>query len=511
MNNMGINFESKIKKLRLLGKNCCTITEKGTSFTVYSTGRIIQNTNGCKDKSILYIHNGVTELNKEVPNMVDSSSGKIKITGPGALEEPFEINAICKADEVKEIEVDIDLTMLSHIDFMFSQLYNLKSIKFIRFNTSNIRSMAGLFKDCINIEELDLKCFDTKNVFRMPDIFKCCAKLKRLDISSFRTYNLKVFNGAFNQCFSLEELDISNFYSPQLDDMGSAFEMCNSLRELKLGNFRPNRNTAIYNCFIYCRATPTEVIDWDINLIKAGYNSCANRTNRDKYLRLVSEVNIKYANRLSNKDNNQEDKVKLDGVVFDLTDGNVVQLSNGTGQDKYGHLYIEDITEILDGSVIEKVRQEAIEYNNGKMIISGQCNYLGKRNRINSYLKDITSLEINLPNTLVVPDEIYLGNLISLREVKITNLKIMGDLSNLFKNCAGLQRVDLSGVSFVRDTFRMKNMFKGCGKLEYVNFGAIVPKYTYDISGMFDQCYSLRKVETMSQLVKDLFISNKCI
>lgn len=65
------------------------------------------------------------------------------------------------------------------------KLENIEGIEFL--NTEKVKTMMGMFYECICLENLDLSKFDTKKVTNMRNMFYNCQKLKTLDLSSFET------------------------------------------------------------------------------------------------------------------------------------------------------------------------------------------------------------------------------------------------------------------------------------------------------------------------------------
>ena len=164
--------------------------------------------------------------------------------------------------------------------YWFGSCKKLKNIEGIEFlNTEKVKTMMGMFYECICLENLDLSKFDTKNVTNMRNMFYNCQKLKTLDLSSFETdmvtnmesmfYNcillntLKLTNkfntqkvedmcSMFNSCKELKTINLSGFDTQNVEDMRYMFNLCKSLESLDLSNFNTLKVTLMDNMFSQC-------------------------------------------------------------------------------------------------------------------------------------------------------------------------------------------------------------------------------------------------------------------
>ena len=70
--------------------------------------------------------------------------------------------------------------------------------------------MSGIFQFCESLENLDLSNWDTSNVKNMDYMFKQCNKLKELKgLDKFNTDKLESMAEIFNSCNELEYLNLS--------------------------------------------------------------------------------------------------------------------------------------------------------------------------------------------------------------------------------------------------------------------------------------------------------------
>ena len=105
---------------------------------------------------------------------------------------------------------------------MFSECYDLDSIKIENFNTSKVKKMSRMFNNCSNLIKLNLNNFDTSNVNDMSSMFSKCSDLIELDISNF---NIKK-NANVIYMFSECKLELKNKIKTQIKKISKkAFEI----------------------------------------------------------------------------------------------------------------------------------------------------------------------------------------------------------------------------------------------------------------------------------------------
>ena len=116
---------------------------------------------------------------------------------------------------------------------MFDGCCKLKLIIGINnFNTINVTTMKGMFKNCNELENLDLSGFNTSNVTNMERMFKKCCKLKKIKgINNFDIKKVSNMNGMFEECNELEYLILSKFNASNTVPLNKNF--INELNEEK--------------------------------------------------------------------------------------------------------------------------------------------------------------------------------------------------------------------------------------------------------------------------------------
>jgi surface protein len=96
-------------------------------------------------------------------------------------------------------------------------------------DTRLIKNTRGLFgdNDCWNIRTLDLSTWDMSEVTDMTNMFADLKFLKELKISDkFDTSKVKSMAGMFAGCRSLNSLDLSMFNTSKVKTMSKMFAYC---------------------------------------------------------------------------------------------------------------------------------------------------------------------------------------------------------------------------------------------------------------------------------------------
>ena len=109
---------------------------------------------------------------------------------------------------------------------------NIKSIKKMNIDTSNVTTMREMVMACSSLTSLDLSNFNTSNVTDMYQMFNRCSSLTSLDLSSFNTSNVTNMGWMFGDCSSLTSLDLSNFDTSNVTDINGMFYNCSSLTDV---------------------------------------------------------------------------------------------------------------------------------------------------------------------------------------------------------------------------------------------------------------------------------------
>ena len=175
-------------------------------------------------------------------------------------------NSFSKTKPTSTYEWFLDMTRLKEIqglqylntsevkrmDKMFRNCHSLTNLDLSNFDTQNVLGMSYMFSGCSSLTHLDLSNFDTRNVLGMSYMFEGCYSLTHLDLSNFDTRNVQLMDRMFDNCSSLTTLDLSNFDTRNVKTMGSMFYECSSLINLDLSNFDTQNVTNMSSMFYGC-------------------------------------------------------------------------------------------------------------------------------------------------------------------------------------------------------------------------------------------------------------------
>ena len=202
--------------------------------------------------------------NQVLVNGVPQSSGKTVILG-----EEGEYNITLKWNTPPKdfnklfffleniLEVDLskmDTSQVTTMASMFKGCTKLTSINFGNINTSKVEVMAEMFFNCTILTSLNLNGLDTSNVNSMLNMFYLCRNLKELHLDNFNTDNVTKMNCMFYECNSLTTLDLSSFRTSSVTDMSSMFQNCQSLISLNVDNFDTSQVVGMNRIFLGCNS-----------------------------------------------------------------------------------------------------------------------------------------------------------------------------------------------------------------------------------------------------------------
>ena len=123
---------------------------------------------------------------------------------------------------------------VTDMTYMFADIYSMESLDLSDFNTQNVTSMIGMFRQN-NMQSVDITSFDTSNVTNMAGMFYGCMYLGGLEFgNNFKTNNVTNMVNMFTGCLSLTILDLTTFDTSEVTSMAEMFYGCTSLEEIQV-------------------------------------------------------------------------------------------------------------------------------------------------------------------------------------------------------------------------------------------------------------------------------------
>ena len=99
----------------------------------------------------------------------------------------------------------LNTSEVKNMSYMFKQCSSLTSVDLSGFDTKKVENMSGMFSGCESLEELSLRSFDTQNVTNTEEMFKLCSSLKTIYISTLNwdMSSVTSSDNMFQDCFEL--------------------------------------------------------------------------------------------------------------------------------------------------------------------------------------------------------------------------------------------------------------------------------------------------------------------
>ena len=326
---------------------------------------------------------------------------------------------------------------LSNCVNMFKDLSDILSINFVKFDTSLVTEMNGMFMGCTSLVSLDLSNIDSKNVNNMIDMFNRCTSLKSINLDNFSTSSATMMNAMFYSCSSLESINLDNFDTSKVISMESIFMECTSLTSLDLKHF----NTK--------------------SLVRMGdmFNNCNSLTILD-----LSNFNTKSANYMNAMFSRCSSLTSLKIKSFDTS--NVINMAGMFRE----CLVIKSLD--LSNFDTSKVTDMIDMFNRCESLVSLNL--------------------ISFKTSLVENFNAMFYGCSSLEYLDLSSFKtpLSKSMNSMFTNCAKLKFLDLSSfdTSKVSD---MYGMFKSCSSLISLNLNNFDTSEAINTYSMFEGCSSL--------------------
>ena len=150
----------------------------------------------------------------------------------------------------------------NNVKSMKKLFYNTKIKDFnfteINISTNNVEDMSYMFS-AIKSERINIYNLDTNKVKNMSHMFEDCSDLTYLNFSELNTSNLIDISYMFNSCESLIELNLNEFKTSTIKNMPYIFKNCISLSSLDISNFNTNLVEDLSGFFENCHSLTFEI------------------------------------------------------------------------------------------------------------------------------------------------------------------------------------------------------------------------------------------------------------
>jgi surface protein len=372
---------------------------------------------------------------------------------------------------------------------------NIKEIiGWANFNTSEVKTMEGMFSGAYNLESINLSYFDTKNVENMANMFRNCYALKSLDLSKFNTEKVTNMNQMFCNMDAITSLDLSSFNTAKITNMSNLFYGCEKLESIKLGEkFTTGIVSNMSQMFADCKSLKAlDLSGFDtrnVTQMEAMFRGCES----------LETLNVSSFNTVSlgwSSSRMFEGCAKL----------KTLDLSGFTGAGDMSHMFegcaalesvnLSGITRnpsslnsmFKDCAALTKLDLSSINtsevQNFGHMFAN--CTKLAELN-IDNFIIDYNYFSSYGESIYVVDEKDDDGN------VTAWHYEYSIGLNYMFKNCAALTALNLMNMNTSNSSVlydNMISMFEGCAKLATIDVTNQFVCYNND-NNMFKGCVAL--------------------
>lgn len=236
-----------------------------------------------QDKLVEITENGTTNI---VADEGYAGLNSVEVTtnvGGSSVEKPAPMSISFENSTATTITgfEQLDTTNITSMLKIFANCKRLTTINLEGLDTSNVTNMGFMFNNCTALTELDVRALKTDKATSMSTLFGGCTKLEKINgLTNFNTSNVTTMYGLFKDCRALTELDLSNFNTSTLTNMSYMFQYCRNLTTIKFGNFNTSKVTNMSCLFQDCKAlTELDLSSWDtskVDYINKMFAGCTN-------------------------------------------------------------------------------------------------------------------------------------------------------------------------------------------------------------------------------------------
>ena len=421
---------------------------------------------------------------------------------------------------------DWDTSNIRSMGGMFSNCYSLTYIDLSKFNTSKVGGMSGMFSNCYSLTYIDLSNFNTSNVASIAEMFAGTGKINMIDMSKFDLSELnngsnyensgfgKVFKGSYCENIKLPNMNLKKKFNTYYGDTFSFLYGLKSLQAPELVNSYTNNIRFLFadDNELY----DVDMSDWDFSNVTYAYgafygtkisNVSVNLSNAKDSI--YSMFRFSYADSINISNLEISNKVTDTKYMFDNTKSTTIDFVDSNGNTKF------DTSGVTNMSYM---------FSNSKNLTT--INGLNKLNTSN--LKDIGAMFYNC-NSLTSIDisDWDISNINNVRSritddngglfencFKLVDLKLprkfitakVNNIGGMFNNTI-LTSLDLSDWD-TSNVYSMRHLFHNDTALERLNLVGWDASRTSDTSWIFANCTELTTLIDGHESEPDVTIFN---
>lgn len=193
---------------------------------------------------------------------------------------------------LKELRLEgSDTSQVTSMAHMFRDCSSLASLDLSGWDVSQVTDMSYMFRGCSSLASLGLSGWDALKVSNVREMFEGCSSLISMDLTAFH-FPVKGFclpvalkelrlDGSdtsqvidmslmFNNCSQLTSLDLSDWDTSQVADASGMFAGCSSLTTLNLSGWDTSQMVSATSIFSHCTALVSlDLSGWDTSSMTA--------------------------------------------------------------------------------------------------------------------------------------------------------------------------------------------------------------------------------------------------
>ena len=396
---------------------------------------------------------------------------------------------------LKQIEgiENLNTENVTNMAYMFRDCRKLAELDVTHFNTANVTSMSNMFCNCSNLTSLDVTHFNTANVKNMSNMFHFCYELTSLDVTNFNTENVTSMENMFGYCVGLTSLDVTNFNTANVTNMGSLFNNCKKLTSLDVTHFNTEKVIVMEGMFSDCAdLTLLDIANFNtVNVNNMSYMFIRCYKLKEIY---VSDKFVTGAVRFSSYMFSEASSLSgdIDWTSDKPDDKTYAKIDGGYFRDKA--YYNRPWVKYADGTLTFRCGYKKIlgeneyELNSGDNLPKWETNY----NNISQVV-----FEASFANVRPTSCYAWFQNFENLKQIAgIENLNTANvtDMSNMFKNCSNLAKLDVTHFNTAKVT-TMNSMFTRCSNLAELDLTHFNTANVTNMYEMFNGCSNLVKLD----------------
>ena len=212
-----------------------------------------------------------------------------------------------------------------------------------------------------------------------------------------------------------------------------------------------------------------------------------------KYINYFHFQNIKecynYLKKIYIDINNEDDCIRIEYKFKDIKEKRFKI---------FGHTFVENNKDNIK-LIINNENSDLVETVVAEKIVNNYLEVILIQKSVNDKKKYINNLSCMFCDCK--SDEIIISKI---NEKNLLDLSNVINISNMFKNCSNLQKIDLTFLQKIYNIKRMDYLFCGCKSLENIdNIKLLNTKFVTNMNNMFNGCEDLKNVDDIKEFITD--------